>query len=96
MLRYGNVIKGYRMHDLTQKKIIHSRDVQFNEAVKECRQGAQNVTDNDYQLISEFSKVTGHDSQSAPNTTQSDDDHQPNPPELRKSTRERKKHSFYG
>ena len=31
-----------------------------------------------------------------PNTTLSDDDHQLNPPELARSTRERKKPSFYG
>ena len=95
MLGYGNVTKGYRLYDLTQRKIIHSRDVQFNETVKECRQGTQDVTDNDY-LIAEFSEVTDHDSQSVNDTTQSDDDQQPNPPELRRSTRERKKPSFYG
>ena len=33
MLGYGNVTKGYRLYDLTQRKIIHSRVVQFNETV---------------------------------------------------------------
>ena len=96
MLGYRNVTKGYRLYDLTQRKIIHSRDVQFNETVKECRQGIQDVTDSDYQLIAEFSEVTDHDSQSVNDITQSDDDQQPNPPELRRSTRDTKKPSFYG
>ena len=96
VLGYGNVTKGYRLYDLTQRKIFHSRDVQFNETVKECKQGAQGVTDSDYQLIAEFSEVTNHDSQSAHDITQSDDDQKSNPPELRRSTRERKTPSFYG
>ena len=44
-------------YDLTQRKINYSGNVQFNEAIKECRQGAQDVTDNDCQLITEFSEV---------------------------------------
>ena len=50
--------------------------------LSECKQGAQGVTDSDYQLIAEFSEVTDHDSQSAHDTTQSDDDQKSNPPEL--------------
>ena len=50
----------------------------------------------DYQLIAEFSKVTDHDSRSANDTTQCDDNQQPNLPDLLKSIRERKKPSFYG
>ena len=48
MVGYGKVTKGYRLYDATEKKIIHSRDVQFNEKVKECNQDAQDATDNDY------------------------------------------------
>ena len=96
LLGYGSATKGYRLYDPTQRKIIHSRDVHFNETVKDCKQGKQDVTNNDYQLIAEFSKVTDHDSQSENDTTQCDDDQQPNPLNLRRSTRERKKPSFYG
>ena len=31
MVGYGSVTKGYRLYDPTEGKIIHSRDVQFNE-----------------------------------------------------------------
>ena len=34
MLAYGSVTKGYRLYDLTQRKIIHSSDVQFNKPSK--------------------------------------------------------------
>ena len=53
----------------------------------------QDVNDNDYQLNAEFSEVTDHDSQSANDTTQSDDNQHLNSPELPRST---KKPSFYG
>ena len=93
MLGYGNVTKGYRLYDLAQKRIIHSRDVQFNEAARECSQATPDVADNDYQLIAEFSEVPDHDSQSSNDT---DHDQQPNPTELRRSTREQRKPDFYG
>ena len=38
MLGYGNVTKGYRLHEVAQKRIIHSHDVQFNEGARECSQ----------------------------------------------------------
>ena len=90
LLGYGNVTKGYRLYDLAQKRIIHSRDVQFNEVARECSQATPDVVDNDYQLIA---KVPDHNSQS-PNDT--DHDQQPNPAELQRSTRERRKPDFNG
>ena len=93
MLGYGNVTKGYRLYDVTQKRIIHSRDVRFNEVARECSQATPDVADNDYQLIAEFPEVPNHGSQS-PNDT--DHDQQLNPTELRRLTRERKKPDFYG
>ena len=44
--------------DATEGKIIHSRDVQFNEKVKEYRQNTQDTAENDYQLIVKFSEVS--------------------------------------
>ena len=32
LLGYGNETKGYRFYDLIQLRVIHSRDVQFNES----------------------------------------------------------------
>ncbi len=29
--------KAYRLYDISQKKVLYSRDVQFNEETKECR-----------------------------------------------------------
>ena len=54
MLGYGNVIKGYRLYDLAQKRIIHSLIFQLNEATRECNQATPDVADNDYQLIAEI------------------------------------------
>ena len=58
MVGYGDVTKGYRLYDATEGKIIHSRDVQFNEKVKECQQNKQDTTESDYQLIVEFSEAS--------------------------------------
>ena len=46
MLGYGNVTKGYRLYDLAQRMIIHSRDVQFNEVARECSQTTPDAPDN--------------------------------------------------
>ena len=93
LLGYRNVTKGYILYDLAQKRLIHSHDVQFNKAARECSQATPDVADNVYQLIAEFSKVPDHDSQSPYDT---DHDQQRNPTELRRSTRERRKPDFYG
>lgn len=34
MLGYGQQTKGYRLFDPIQRKVIYSRDVQFNESEK--------------------------------------------------------------
>ena len=58
MVGYGDFTKGYRLYDATERKIIYSRDVQFNEKVKECQQNKQDTAENNYQLIVEFSEVS--------------------------------------
>ena len=85
----------YRLYDLTQKRIIHSRDVWLNEIARECSQATPYVAESDYKLIVESPAVPDHayESQSPIDT---DHDQQPNPAELRRSTRERKKPNFYG
>jgi len=79
MVGYGNVTKGYRLYDATERKIVHSRDVQFNENIKQCRQNTQDDTGSDYQLTIDFSEASesemNHDV-SVPELSQ-----QPSPPE---------------
>ena len=47
---------GCRLYDPTDRKILHSRDVQFNERAKERRPNTQEMFDTDYRLIAEFSE----------------------------------------
>ena len=57
MVGYGNLTKGYRLYDATQRRIFHSRDVQFNEQVKEHDHNTQTTAKSNYHLIAEFSEV---------------------------------------
>jgi len=62
-VNHGRIWAGYqgiysRLYVVTDNKIIHSHDVQFNEKVKECRQDTQDVTDSDFQMIADFSEAT--------------------------------------
>jgi len=77
---WWDMTKGYRLHDATQRRIFHSRDVQFNEQVKQDSQSTQ--VENDYQLIVHFSEV--------PEIEMGNDSTQPeesSPPEPRRSTK---------
>ena len=80
------------MYDATEGKIIHSRDVQFNEKVKECQQNKQDTAESDYQLIefSEASEIEMDD------TTQPEQVQESSPLEPRRSTRIRKQPDYYG
>lgn len=94
MVGYGNVTKGYRLYDPTEGKIIHSRDVQFNEKAKECQQNTQDTVENDYQLIADFTEDSeiemDHD------VTQPEQVQESSPLEPRRSTRTRKQPDYYG
>ena len=94
MVGYGMITKGYRLYDPTDRKIVHSRDVQFNEQVKECGQSPQDVSDQDYRLIAEFSETSDIESNS--DATQPMADEVPDPEMPRRSTRPRKQPDFYG
>ena len=51
-LCYGEEIKGYRFYDVTEKKILYSQDVEFNE---DGRQTSSNTESEDYKLIIDMS-----------------------------------------
>ncbi len=55
---YGNVTNGYRLYDLVSEKVIHSRDVKFNEQPKqEMRQVSMGTDDSDYKFIADFDRL---------------------------------------
>ena len=55
LLGYGQETKGYRLYDPIRRKVMHSRDVQFNENVKEGEHGTLDAgNDDDYRLILDF------------------------------------------
>ena len=93
MVGYGDVTKGYRLYDATEGKIIYSRDVQFNENIKECQQNKQDTTESDYQLIVEFSEASEIEMD---DTTQPEQVQESSPLEPRMSTRIRKQPNYYG
>ena len=96
MVRYGNLTKGYRLYDATQGKIFHSRDVQFNEQVKEHGQNTQTTAKSNYHLIAEFSEVEVPEMEMAGDAVQPEQIKESSPPEPRRSTRIRKQPDYYG
>lgn len=55
LVGYGEETKGYRLNDITARKILYSRDVQFNEKSKDSGQGSRDVQHEDYKLIIDIS-----------------------------------------
>ena len=56
LLGYGRDRKGYRLYDPVQQKILHSRDVRFNEAEKtEAVTGDSAGVEADRHLVVDFS-----------------------------------------
>ena len=91
LLGYGEETKGYRLYDVAEKKVLHSRDVRFNENIQECKQGSSDAQVDDYKLIIDTSsdidiETEGEDVQLR------NDDHEP----PRRSTRQRRQPNFYG
>ena len=89
IMGYGTVTKGYRLYNVTERKVMHNRNVQFNERIKDREHDSQDAT-NDYRPVAEFSEVS--DIKTEHYTTQSEDN-QSNSGELRRSTRQRSGYS---
>ena len=51
LLGYGEETKGYRLYDVNGRKVLYSRDVQFNEKSNEKEQDPPDVRDEDYKLV---------------------------------------------
>ena len=53
LVGYGAVTKGYRLFDVAEGKVIYSRDVHFNEQIKDLKDDGHKASnsDTDYQLI---------------------------------------------
>ena len=91
LLGYGAETKGYRLYDVKDRKIIYSRDVQFNENSKNLEQDPHNS--NDYKLTVDFPSNS---------VTPTDDDCEDQPPNHaeppqppRRTTRPRKEPDYY-
>ncbi len=52
LLGYGQETKGYRLYDPVRQKVLHSRDVRFNEDEKDNENG---VKDKDHYVVLDFS-----------------------------------------
>ena len=91
-LGYGEETKGYRLYDDKAKKVLYSRDVQFNESAKNCRHDSHNVNkdDDDYNLIIDFSR------DAEPEIVHDVEDEQPvQSVQPRRSTRQTKQPDYY-
>ena len=90
LLGYGQETKGYRLFDPIRGKVIHSRDVRFNEDQKGIKDDTNDVEDRC--LIVDFSC----DCESEPPTKSQTPVEGAPEPELRRSIRERHRPNYYG
>jgi transposase InsO family protein len=86
LLGYGKQTKGYRLFDPIQRKVLHSRDVQFNENEKKSEEV---YNDQNHQLIVDLSEPQPQTESQTPEESAPEQD-------VRRSTRERRQPSYYG
>ena len=94
LLGYGQETRGYRLHDPIQRKVIYSRDVQFNENVKDGEHSVVDMgNDTNYQLLIDFTDDVENGSQSNIPT----EAEIPAPEvQIRRSARETRRPDYYG
>jgi hypothetical protein len=87
LLGYGNETKGYRLYDVERRKVLHSRDVIFNESSRLKSdaepQGELGCGQEKQEHVVEF--------ECTPTETQEESQ-----PELKRSTRERRQPDYFG
>ena len=94
LLGYGQATKGYRLYDNERGKVIHSRDVRFNESATNDQHETPNVDTDDYRLTVDFSDDVDAEPQSDTTPTEAE---VPEPEvQVRRSTRERHAPEYYG
>ena len=88
LLGYGDTTKGYRLYNSESGKVFHSRDVRFNKSRKTNEQSETETSDSDNQdtITFEFSD----------NEDELEPAREPEPAQIRRSTRERRPPSYYG
>ena len=92
LLGYGDAMKGYRLYDESRLKVIHSRDVRFDEAdgtdviIEPVRESTEELSDDEDSATSEEDSENEHVA----------DDHVPDEPMLRQSQRQRREPDRYG
>jgi hypothetical protein len=86
LLGYGMTVKGYRLYDITTCKIIHSRDVKFDEEKNGCISASRDVEFNQPAVeIPVCERTEGEENLETTNTNM-----------LRRSTRLRQQPDYYG
>ena len=90
LVGYGQETKGYRLYDPIRQKILHSRDIKFNEDEKEGEKVTNN--DTDHHIVLELPGDV--DSEAATENESPDEDVAE--PTLRRSTRESREPVYYG
>ena len=90
LLGYGETTKGYRLYDPVRARVIHSRDVRFNETERADEQCDTETPTSDHEdtIIIDLSS----DSEEANEEPQQLDE----PGQVRRSTRERRRPDYYG
>ena len=93
LLGYGETTKGYRLYDPSKDRVIHSRDVRFNETMKTDVNPDTSAPTDDHadKMIIDFSGdiEEPEESDDEPKTPRE-------PDQLRRSTRERRQPDYYG